>query len=85
MENYQISKLMKMNRIRQQKVLLELSQERLRLTRNRTVAWRSQMMYNLEGLRIVVSGFELEQQEHRGIAAFSKVTVIENSRCRDRL
>ena len=30
------------------------------------------MMQNLEGLRIVVSGFELEQQEHRGIAAFSK-------------
>ena len=30
------------------------------------------MMHNLEGLRIVVSGFELEQQEHRGIAAFSK-------------
>ena len=30
------------------------------------------MTHNLEGLRIVVSGFELEQQEHRGIAAFSK-------------
>ena len=30
------------------------------------------MKRDLEGIRIVVSGFELEQQEHRGIAAFSK-------------
>ena len=26
----------------------------------------------LEGLRLVVCGFELEQREHRGIAVFSK-------------
>ena len=26
----------------------------------------------LKGLRLVVSGFELEQQEHRGIAVFTK-------------
>ena len=26
----------------------------------------------LKGMRIVVSGFELEQAEHRGIAVFSK-------------
>ena len=26
----------------------------------------------LKGLRLVVSGYEFEQQEHRGIAVFSK-------------
>ena len=30
------------------------------------------MTQPLKGLRLVVSGFELEQQEHRGIAVFSK-------------
>ena len=30
------------------------------------------MTRSLEGLRLVVSGFELEQQEHRGIAVFTK-------------
>ena len=30
------------------------------------------MTQPLHGLRLVVSGFELEQQEHRGIAVFTK-------------
>ena len=30
------------------------------------------MTRSLKGIRLVVTGFELEQQEHRGIAVFTK-------------